>query len=233
MFASTIAVLILLTIAVIALTADAHRAAAARRQSEAQSRQVILGHMMDNSGEAPITKENFDVNRLEQFQHSPNRHLPLRHLPLRHLPNQHLPAQFPGDIATGNVSALLSGQKGLPPVMYSAAEVDPMVTGTRYRTMPRFVYAERTSHGDEWGLEEYNDGNDGEVGRDIGPLGGAPRGRARQFDDGMPANWNFPSTPVKWYKTVGEDYYGGEGPTVFCGDGLEMTSVGDHQPLEN
>lgn len=230
MFASTIAVLILLTIAVIALTADAHRAAAARRQSEAQSRQVLLSHVMDNSGEL---KENFDVNRLEPFRQMPNRQMPNPQMPNPQMPLRHLPAQFPSDIATGNVSALLSGQKGLPPVMYSTAEVDPMVTGTRYRTMPRFVYAERTAHGDEWGLEEYNDGNDGEVGRDIGPLGGAPPGRARQFDDGMPANWNFPSTPVKWYKTVGEDYYGGEGPTVFCGDGLEMTSVGDHQPLEN
>lgn len=111
------------------------------------------------------------------------------------------------------------------PQLHMSSDVDPLVTGMRYAGRDRSVYAERTSHGDEWGLEEYNDGNPGEVGIDIGP--------GRSFDDGIPATWGFPSTPVKWYSAIGEDYYGSEGPTVHGGQGLEMLSVGDHQPLEN
>jgi len=111
------------------------------------------------------------------------------------------------------------------PILHMSSDVDPLVTGMRYAGRDRSVYAERTSHGDEWGLEEYNDGNPGEVGVDIGP--------GRSYDDGIPATWGFPSTPVQWYSAIGEDYYGSEGPTVHGGQGLEMLSVGDHQPLEN
>ena len=118
------------------------------------------------------------------------------------------------------ITPLLAG-----PLLHMSSDVDPLVTGMRYAGRDRSVYAERTSHGDEWGLEEYNDGNPGEVGVDIGP--------GRAFDDGIPATWGFPSTPVKWYSAIGEDYYGSEGPTVHGGQGLEMLSVGDHQPLEN
>lgn len=163
-----------------------------------------------------------------------------------------LPAVFPQNLPQAQPTSV-------PTTLYYSDDVDPMVTGMRYAGRPRAVYAERTSHGDEWGLEEYADGNPGEVGYDVGPIGnsglaGRPgvRGRGARarpefapgpppvsrpgdltFDDGIPENWNLPATPIQEYAVVGEDYYGAEGPTVACGQGLEMTFVGDHQPLEN
>lgn len=163
-----------------------------------------------------------------------------------------LPAVFPQNLPQAQPTSV-------PSTLYYSDDVDPMVTGMRYAGRPRAVYAERTSHGDEWGLEEYADGNPGEVGYDVGPIGnsglaGRPgvRGRGARarpefapgpppvsrpsdctFDDGIPENWNLPATPIQEYAVIGEDYYGAEGPTVACGQGLEMTFVGDHQPLEN
>jgi len=127
-----------------------------------------------------------------------------------------------------------------PPKLYHSDEIDELVTGTLYRKgdRERVVYGSRTSHGDSYGLEEYADGGGGhgDVGYDVGPIGVPPAGSAncagKPFDDGIPANWNLPSTPMQWYAATGEDYYGSEGPTVYCGEGLEMVSVGDHEPLE-
>jgi len=159
-----------------------------------------------------------------------------------------LPVVFPQNLPQEQSTSV-------PTTLYYSDDVDPMVTGMRYAGRPRAIYAERTSHGDEWGLEEYADGNPGEVGYDVGPIGnsglaGRPgvRGGRRggppgpppvsrpgdlTFDDGIPENWNLPSTPFQEYAVIGEDYYGAEGPTVACGQSLEMTFVGDHQPLEN
>ena len=127
-----------------------------------------------------------------------------------------------------------------PPKLYHSDDIDELVTGTLYRKgeRERVVYGSRTSHGDSYGLEEYADGGGGpgDVGYDVGPIGVAPAGGAKcarkPFDDGIPANWNLPSTPMQWYAATGEDYYGSEGPTVYCGAGLEMVAVGDHEPLE-
>ena len=143
--------------------------------------------------------------------------MPHMHVPHMQLPYPAPPLATPIEVV---MTPLIAG-----PILHMSSDVDPLVTGMRYAGRDRAVYAERTSHGDEWGLEEYNDGNPGEVGVDIGP--------GRSFDDGIPATWGFPSTPVEWYSTIGEDYYGSEGPTVHGGQGLEMLSVGDHQPLEN
>ena len=124
-----------------------------------------------------------------------------------------------------------------PPRLYYSSDVDELITGTLYSATgrARAVYAERTSHGDEWGLEEYADGGGvpGDVGYNVGPLGLAPGCPSGKFDDGIPESWNMPSTPIQWYSAIGEDYYGSEGPTVYCGQGLQMLTEGDHDPLEN
>lgn len=123
------------------------------------------------------------------------------------------------------------------PTLYSSADVDELITGELYREGGRMrsVYGARTSHGDEWGLQEYSDAGPGDVGYDVGPLGLDPGSKClgRTSDDGIPENWNLPSTPLEFYAVVGGDYYGAEGPTPYCGAGLEMTSVGDHRALMN
>lgn len=162
-------------------------------------------------------------------------------------------------------------------VLYSTADVDPIVTGQLYawRDNTRDIYGARTAHGDKYGLAEYSSGVPGEVGVDVGPLGfkeyAAPafplldadgnvehyggvewsrdvgldpsglvlpsfddpnarpnyalaqmkydynngyQGRSLGYNDGIPENWRFPSTPVRWYGPRHRDYYGPEGPFV-------------------
>jgi len=142
-----------------------------------------------------------------------------------------------GVLTEGCIGGCAAPQK-TPPKLYQSSDIDEIVTGTLYKEGGRLrtVYASRTSHGDSWGLEEYADGNGGpgNVGYDIGPGGAKPATCVRKpFDDGIPANWDMPSTPMQWYTAVGEDHYGSEGPTVYCGAGLKMTGVGDAQPYEN
>lgn len=166
-----------------------------------------------------------------------------------------------GVLSPGCAGGCAAADRQAPP-LYHSDEIDELVTGTLYRKgeRERAVYAARTSHGDSWGLEEYSDGrgNPGDVGYDVGPIGVArPCKGRRPFDDGMPANWDLPSTPMQFfqaqsleaqsylsrlpeaspspysYSTVGEDYFGPEGPTVYCGAGLEITSVGDREPYES
>ena len=121
------------------------------------------------------------------------------------------------------------------PTLYSSADYDDeLITGELYqRGRLRSVYATRTSHGDEWGLQEYTDAGPGDVGYDVGPLGLDSNCTTQTSNDGIPENWNLPSTPLQFYAVVGGDYYGAEGPTPYCGAGLEMISVGDHRPLLN
>jgi hypothetical protein len=118
--------------------------------------------------------------------------------------------------------------------LYSTADVDPIITGQLYEhaDFVRNVYAQRTSHGDVWGLTEYStSGAPGDVGVDVGPYGlDEYGGREVGFDDGIPAEWAFPSTPVRWYGPKQRDYYGIEGPTVYS-EGLYTLSEPDHDPL--
>lgn len=127
--------------------------------------------------------------------------------------------------------------------MYSTAEVDPMVTGQLYAgpraagTGQRFIYGGRTSHGDKWGLHEFSTGVPGQAGVDVGLLGMREYsldGRPDVFDDGIPENWQLPSTPTNWYVPQGRDYYDVEanGPGVYKA-GLMSLQEPDHDPLLN
>lgn len=49
------------------------------------------------------------------------------------------------------------------------------------------------------------------------------------YDDGIPENWRFPSTPIRWYKPFMRDYYGPEGPTVWDSKLYSLTEP-DHEP---
>jgi hypothetical protein len=116
--------------------------------------------------------------------------------------------------------------------LYSTADVDPLITGQLYDYSDgiRNVYAQRSAHGD--GLAEYSSsGTIGDVGVDVGPFGlDEYGGKESGFDDGIPAQWAFPSTPVRWYAPKQRDYYGPEGPTPYA-QGLYTLSEPDHDPL--
>lgn len=116
--------------------------------------------------------------------------------------------------------------------LYSTADVDPMITGQLYDYADgvRYVYAERSAHGD--GLQEYSSSGDiGDVGVTVGPIGlNEYGGKEEGYDDGIPAQWAMPSTPVQWYSTKQRDYYGQLGPTVYA-EGLYTLSEPDHDPL--
>jgi hypothetical protein len=120
-----------------------------------------------------------------------------------------------------------------PCTLYSTADVDPLITGQLYAhsNQRRNVYAQRTSMGDERGMHEYNSsGEPGDVGVDIGPYGLYEyEGRRSGYDDGIPENWAFPSTPIRWYEPYKQDYYGKEGPTVYS-EGLFNLREPDHIP---
>jgi len=120
--------------------------------------------------------------------------------------------------------------------LYSTADVDPLITGGLYahNDFVRDVYAERTSHGNVYGLTEYSSsGGPGDVGVDLGPFGLAEYGgREIGFDDGIPSEWQMPSTPVRWYAPKQRDYYGPEGPTPYT-EGLYPVQEPDHDPLMN
>lgn len=123
------------------------------------------------------------------------------------------------------------------PTLYSSADVDELITGELYKKGGRLrtIYGARTSYGDKWGLQEDPPSGPGNVGHDVGPLGldSGSKCLGRTTNDGIPDNWNLPSTPIEFYAVVGGDYYGAEGPTPYCGAGLEMVSVGDHRALLN
>lgn len=123
----------------------------------------------------------------------------------------------------------------------STSEVDPIVTGQLYAGARaagenrRFVYGQRTSFGNAWGMHEYSSGVPGEAGVDVGPLGmheySLDGGKPDVFDDGIPADWQMPSTPVSWYLPQGRDYYNVEeqGPSPYKPYILPLTEA-DHAP---
>lgn len=127
--------------------------------------------------------------------------------------------------------------------MYSTAEVDPLVTGQLYAGPraagpgQRFIYGGRTAHGDKWGLHEFSTGVPGQAGVDVGLLGMREYSlddRPDVFDDGIPENWQLPSTPVNWYVPQGRDYYDVEanGAGVYKA-GLMSLQEPDHEVLSN
>lgn len=100
--------------------------------------------------------------------------------------------------------------------MYSTAEVDPIVTGQLFSgpraagTGRRWIYGGRTSHGSDWGLHEFSTGVPGQAGVDVGLLGMREYsldGLPDVFDDGIPENWQLPSTPTNWFVPQERDYY--------------------------
>jgi len=117
-----------------------------------------------------------------------------------------------GVFSDGCVGGCSAPEQEIPP-LYHSSEIDEIITGNLYRRgeRERVVYASRTAHGGGWGLEEYADGGGGpgDVGYDVGPIGTAPAGNRScaypSYNDGIPSNWNLPSTPFHWYSSVGED----------------------------
>ena len=148
---------------------------------------------------------------------------------------------------------------------YYAQEVDPIVTGNLYNETNnlRPVYSQRTAFGlPSWqtqaistngnlgyqasrGLTEFSSsGSSGDVGVTVGPLvyndltsiDVGPVVFPSVWDDGIPQEWNFPSTPMlSWYEShiPTEDYYGPEGPTVYALKGINIPFEPDHEPLMN
>ena len=149
--------------------------------------------------------------------------------------------------------------------MYYSDEIDPLVTGTLYNDVNRLrpIYTQRTAFGvPKWetqsisadgefgyraprGLTEYNtSGSSGDVGVTVGPLGFyndigtmiGPVVYPSVADDGIPEEWNLPSTPMLPYASSHvptEDYYGPEGPTVYALSGFRFPFEPDHEPLMN
>lgn len=125
--------------------------------------------------------------------------------------------------------------------MYSSAEVDPLITGQLYAgeraegAGRRPIYGGRTSHGNTWGMREFSTGVPGQAGVDVGLLGMREYsldGKPDVFDDGIPENWQMPSTPMNWYSAQGGDHYDVEagGPAVHS-DHLMSLQEPDHDPL--
>jgi len=127
--------------------------------------------------------------------------------------------------------------------MYSTAEVDPLITGQLYAGTRaagagrRMLYGGRTAHGDQWGMHEFSTGVPGQAGVDVGLLGMREYsldGRPDVFDDGIPENWQLPSTPVNWYVPQGRDFYDVEaqGAGVYESDLMSLQEP-DHEVLTN
>ncbi len=127
---------------------------------------------------------------------------------------------------------------------YSTAEVDPVVAGRLYQgprgagTGRRWIYGGRTAPGQTWGLHEFSEGVPGEPGVDVGLLGMREYsldGKPGVFDDGIPAEWLLPSTPVNWYAPRAADYYDVEDQQVraYGAGDIEPLSEPDHDPPLN
>ena len=126
--------------------------------------------------------------------------------------------------------------------MYSSAEVDPRITGQLYAGARaagvgrQFIYGNRVSFGDRWGMREFSSGVPGQVGVDVGPYGLSSYsldGTPDVFgDDGVPSEWLLPSTPPNWYRPKQRDYYNVEtrGPSVYEPNLMPLME-GDHEPL--
>lgn len=133
--------------------------------------------------------------------------------------------------------------------LYSTADVDPLVTGQLYahNGEVRHIYAQRTAYPEDdledlaieqascrsaYGLSEYNSSwGANTTGVDVGPFGlDEYAGLRSGYDDGIPPNYNLPSTPIRAYKPSQEDYYDPAGLEVYS-VGLYALSVPDHDPL--
>ena len=148
--------------------------------------------------------------------------------------------------------------------MYYSEQVDPIVTGNLYRNTNnlRPIYTQRTAFGlPKWDtqfassngqygyhdptgqLTEFNtSGASGDVGVTEGPIQYnrqvmnyiGPIVYPLPYDDGIPDQWNFPSTPLlSYYEShiPTEDYYGPEGPTPYTLTGFLTPFEPDHEPL--
>lgn len=141
--------------------------------------------------------------------------------------------------------------------LYTGAEVDPIITGGlyAYRDNLRPIYGARTSDGGVWGLHDYcsslpevageqtlldkqcgsiqagpEETEDSKVGvcYDYNGIGDSQCDKC--FDDGIPVNWNLPSTPFAWYKPLKDDYYSREGIKPYTKD-MYAQMEPDHEPL--
>ena len=150
--------------------------------------------------------------------------------------------------------------------MYYSEQVDPIVTGNLYQNVNnlRPVYTQRTAFGlPKWDtqyasangnygykaptgqLSEFNSsGSSGDVGVTVGPLkydkissiSVGPVVFPTNYDDGIPSEWDLPSTPMlSYYEShiPTEDYYGPEGPTPYSLKGFRMPFEQDNEPLMN
>jgi hypothetical protein len=124
--------------------------------------------------------------------------------------------------------------------MHSTIDVDPLVTGQLYENRE---YMKNTYSSRDYDLESVDD----IVWDDVNAChrrkyGNPPLSEFKSdgsilvepihsfVDDGIPKQWRLPSTPIKWHKACGEDYYGIEGPMVYT-DGLYTLTEPDHLPL--
>lgn len=139
--------------------------------------------------------------------------------------------------------------------LYSGAEVDPLITAGfyAYRDNLRPVYGARTSDGDVWGLHEYCSSLPEVAGEQtlIDRQGGSMEASSNEtgdsrlnlcydyngvgdqcdtcHDNGIPVNWNLPSTPFAWYKPTHSDYYSREGIKPYT-EGQYAQTEPDHEP---
>lgn len=117
---------------------------------------------------------------------------------------------------------------------YSTADVDPLIVGQAYafRDYTRDVYEGRSALGGAWGLQEFNvDSTPGAVGTDVGPNSLSEyEGSILGYNEGIPEQWAFPSTPMRQYIPQREDYTGLYGPEVANGSRLYAPWVPDHEP---
>jgi hypothetical protein len=119
--------------------------------------------------------------------------------------------------------------------LYSTADIDPSAAALLYGQMSdaRGVYAERTALSSTQGLAEYaSDSGPGAIGVDMGPFGlDEYGGKLVGYDDGLPPQWRFAETPVRWYEpsSAKHDHYGAEGATPYT-VGLFALMEPDHEP---
>lgn len=116
--------------------------------------------------------------------------------------------------------------------LYRSSEVDPLITGQLYapRDYLRYKYDSRIVMPD---MAEYNSSGTGDaIGVDMGPYGTSEYGgRIIGADDGIPKNWQFPSTPMRQYKAKGFDYYDiNDNDVKLSTDKVYTYTVPDHDP---
>ena len=158
----------------------------------------------------------------------------------------------PGDLLENPIDALTVGgyERGMglagenPPQrhsvydtmnrFYTSADVDPLIMGQAYefRDYTRDVYSGRTGVGGQWGLQEFTvDNQGGQTGVDVGPDALSEyEGSILGYNDGIPEQWAFPSTPMQWYRPRRADHYGHDGPAITNDDKLYPIFVPDHEP---